>query len=127
MILTGVPRQFRLAQSEVACFLHGNCVENRVNTNMTQQSPASEPEHRDSEGVPSPQAEQDVRTVTEVGALIDQTAHDLRSSLNAIQSWAYVLERAIDQAAASSSRSRWSRKWKRPCGCLPTKARRNGA
>jgi light-regulated signal transduction histidine kinase (bacteriophytochrome) len=85
--------------------LHGNCVKNRVNTNMTQQSPASEPEHRDSDGVPSPQVEQDVRTVTEVGALIDQTAHDLRSSLNAIQSWAYVLERAIDQTAAPAWRA----------------------
>ena len=73
--------------------------------NMTPQSQASEPEHPDSEGVPSPQMEQDVRTVTEVGALIDQTVHDLRSSLNAIQSWAYVLERGIDQSAAPARRA----------------------
>lgn len=79
--------------------------ENRANITMTQHSPASEPEHPDSQGVPLLQAEQDVRTVTEVGALIDQTAHDLRSSLNAIQSWAYVLERAIDQAAAPARRA----------------------
>ncbi|WER49334.1 sensor histidine kinase [Cupriavidus sp. WKF15] len=63
---------------------------------MTQHSPASE--HPNPEGGPWPLVDQDVRTVTEVGALIDQTAHDLRSSLNAIQSWAYVLERAVDQA-----------------------------
>ena len=72
---------------------------------MTQHSPASQPEHPNSEGGPPPQVDQDVRTVTEVGALIDQTAHDLRSSLNAIQSWAYVLERAIDQAAAPARRA----------------------
>ncbi len=72
---------------------------------MTQYSPASEPEHPNSESEPLPLAGQDVRTVTEVGALIDQTAHDLRSSLNAIQSWAYVLERAVDQAATPARRA----------------------
>ncbi len=72
---------------------------------MTPHSPPREPEHSNDEGIPAPAAEQDVRTVTEVGALIDQTAHDLRSSLNAIQSWAYVLERAIDQTAAPARRA----------------------
>jgi signal transduction histidine kinase len=77
----------------------------RANTTMTQHSPASEPEHPNSEEGLLPQVEPDVRTVTEVGALIDQTAHDLRSSLNAIQSWAYVLERAIDGAATPARRA----------------------
>ena len=76
-----------------------------ANMNMTQHLPANKPEHPNREEAPSSQVEWDVRTVTEVGALIDQTAHDLRSSLNAIQSWAYVLERAIDQAAAPARRA----------------------
>lgn len=77
--------------------------ENRADKIMTQHSPSREPEHPNHERTPSHM--HDVRTVTEVGALIDQTAHDLRSSLNAIQSWAYVLERAIDQTAAPARRA----------------------
>ncbi|WP_432261313.1 sensor histidine kinase [Cupriavidus sp. TMH.W2] len=46
-----------------------------------------------------------VRTVQEVSALIEQSAHDLRSSLNAIQSWAYVLDRAFDAAPAPAQRA----------------------
>ncbi len=80
-------------------------LENRANMTMTPHSPPREPEHSNDEGMLAPAGEQDVRTVTEVGALIDQTAHDLRSSLNAIQSWAYVLERAIDQTAAPARRA----------------------
>jgi len=46
-----------------------------------------------------------VRSVQEVSALIEQSAHDLRSSLNAIQSWAYVLDRAFDTMPAPAQRA----------------------
>ncbi|RDK05556.1 sensor histidine kinase [Cupriavidus lacunae] len=46
-----------------------------------------------------------VRSVKEVSALIEQSAHDLRSSLNAIQSWAYVLDRAFDTTPAPAQRA----------------------
>ncbi|TDF64246.1 sensor histidine kinase KdpD [Cupriavidus sp. L7L] len=46
-----------------------------------------------------------VRAVQEVSTLIEQSAHDLRSSLNAIQSWAYVLDRAFDAAPAPAQRA----------------------
>ncbi|MDK2656535.1 sensor histidine kinase [Cupriavidus consociatus] len=46
-----------------------------------------------------------VRVVQEVNTLIEQSAHDLRSSLNAIQSWAYVLDRAFDTAPAPAQRA----------------------
>ncbi|AQV98905.1 sensor histidine kinase [Cupriavidus necator] len=46
-----------------------------------------------------------VRSVQEVSALIEQSAHDLRSSLNAIQSWAYVLDRAFDNTPAPAQRA----------------------
>ncbi|WP_231942201.1 sensor histidine kinase [Cupriavidus taiwanensis] len=48
---------------------------------------------------------QPVRSVQEVGTLIEQSAHDLRSSLNAIQSWAYVLDRAFDTTPAPAQRA----------------------
>lgn len=48
---------------------------------------------------------QAVQSVQEVSALIEQSAHDLRSSLNAIQSWAYVLDRAFDTAPAPAQRA----------------------
>ncbi|WP_454737375.1 sensor histidine kinase [Cupriavidus necator] len=53
---------------------------------------------------PSPDG-QAVQSVQEVSALIEQSAHDLRSSLNAIQSWAYVLDRAFDTAPAPAQRA----------------------
>lgn len=46
-----------------------------------------------------------VQAAAEVAALIEQVAHDLRSSLNAIQSWAYVLDRSIDAAPAPVQRA----------------------
>lgn len=46
-----------------------------------------------------------VHSVLEVSALIEQSAHDLRSSLNAIQSWAYVLDRAFDTTPAPAQRA----------------------
>ncbi|EHP44122.1 signal transduction histidine kinase [Cupriavidus basilensis OR16] len=46
-----------------------------------------------------------MRSVVEVGTLIEQSAHDLRSSLNAIQSWTYVLKRAVDAAPAPAQRA----------------------
>lgn len=48
---------------------------------------------------------QPVRSVKEVSTLIEQSAHDLRSSLNAIQSWAYVLDRAFDATPAPAQRA----------------------
>ncbi|PZX33796.1 hypothetical protein C7416_10178 [Cupriavidus phytorum] len=48
---------------------------------------------------------QPVRSVQEVSTLIEQSAHDLRSSLNAIQSWAYVLDRAFDTTPAPAQRA----------------------
>nr|WP_315593568.1 sensor histidine kinase [uncultured Cupriavidus sp.] len=46
-----------------------------------------------------------VHSIAEVTALIEQAAHDLRSSLNAIQSWSYVLDRSIDSLAAPAQRA----------------------
>ena len=46
-----------------------------------------------------------VRSIAEVAALIEQASHDLRSSLNAIQSWGYVLDRSIDTPAAPAQRA----------------------
>ncbi len=46
-----------------------------------------------------------VRSIGEVCALIEQAAHDLRSSLNAIQSWSYVLDRSIESLAAPAQRA----------------------
>lgn len=43
--------------------------------------------------------------ISEVTALIEQASHDLRSSLNAIQSWSYVLDRSIDSLAAPAQRA----------------------
>ncbi|SOY69358.1 putative ATP_binding Histidine kinase A component of the two component sensory system [Cupriavidus taiwanensis] len=85
---------------------------------MTQLFPPSglpgNPEP-DSAQSPAPQASnaqlagsgsaQPVRSVQEVGTLIEQSAHDLRSSLNAIQSWAYVLDRAFDNTPAPAQRA----------------------
>ncbi|MBB3014921.1 sensor histidine kinase [Cupriavidus alkaliphilus] len=69
----------------------------------------------DSARSPAPQASnaqlagsgsaQPVRSVQEVSTLIEQSAHDLRSSLNAIQSWAYVLDRAFDTTPAPAQRA----------------------
>ncbi len=69
---------------------------------MTQQPPQSampDAPHSSPAGA--------VRTVQEVSALIEQSAHDLRSSLNAIQSWAYVLDRAFDSTPRPRS-ARWT-------------------
>lgn len=46
-----------------------------------------------------------VRSIGEVAALIEQASHDLRSSLNAIQSWGYVLDRSIDTPAPPAQRA----------------------
>lgn len=46
-----------------------------------------------------------VHSVAEVAALIEQASHDLRSSLNAIQSWGYVLDRSIDSPTAPAQRA----------------------
>lgn len=46
-----------------------------------------------------------VRSAGEAGSLIEQAAHDLRSSLNAIQSWSYVLERSVETLSAPAQRA----------------------
>lgn len=46
-----------------------------------------------------------VKSVGEVSILIEQVAHDLRSSLNAIQSWSYVLDRSVDTLPAPAQRA----------------------
>ncbi|WP_240988971.1 sensor histidine kinase [Cupriavidus taiwanensis] len=86
---------------------------------MTQLSPPSglpgnsEPDSARPSDAQAPNAQaaagngsvQPVRSVQEVGTLIEQSAHDLRSSLNAIQSWAYVLDRAFDTTPAPAQRA----------------------
>ncbi|SOY93170.1 putative ATP_binding Histidine kinase A component of the two component sensory system [Cupriavidus taiwanensis] len=86
---------------------------------MTQLSPPSglpgnsEPDSAQPSDAQAPNAQaaagngsvQPVRSVREVGTLIEQSAHDLRSSLNAIQSWAYVLDRAFDTTPAPAQRA----------------------
>ena len=46
-----------------------------------------------------------VHSINEVTALMEQASHDLRSSLNAIQSWSYVLDRSIDAMAGPAQRA----------------------
>ncbi|ULX52705.1 histidine kinase [Cupriavidus taiwanensis] len=74
---------------------------------------ASEPDSAQPSDAQAPDAQaaagngsgQPVRSVQEVSTLIEQSAHDLRSSLNAIQSWAYVLDRAFDTTPAPAQRA----------------------
>ncbi|MBY4898394.1 sensor histidine kinase [Cupriavidus sp. AU9028] len=51
------------------------------------------------------ESEADVDTATEVVALIDQISHDLRSALNGVQSWAYVLDQSLDTPPAPAQRA----------------------
>lgn len=44
-------------------------------------------------------------SAAEVASLIDQVAHDLRSALNGIQSWAYVLDHSLDAAPPPAQRA----------------------
>ncbi|MGY8525762.1 sensor histidine kinase [Paracidovorax citrulli] len=44
-------------------------------------------------------------TATEVVSLIDQISHDLRSTLNGVQSWAYVLDQSLDTPPAPAQRA----------------------
>jgi signal transduction histidine kinase len=46
-----------------------------------------------------------VGSAAEVASLIDQVAHDLRSALNGIQSWAYVLDHSMDAAPPPAQRA----------------------
>lgn len=46
-----------------------------------------------------------IHSIAEVAALIEQASHDLRSSLNAIQSWSYVLDRSTESMAAPAQRA----------------------
>ena len=66
--------------------------------------PSSPVPHSAGGGAPE-DASAAVRGIGEVSALIEQAAHDLRSSLNAIQSWSYVLDRSIDSLAAPAQRA----------------------
>jgi len=64
-------------------------------------TPRSNPDPSLPDGAAAPA----VHGIGEVAALIEQAAHDLRSSLNAIQTWGYVLDRSIDSPAASAQRA----------------------
>jgi light-regulated signal transduction histidine kinase (bacteriophytochrome) len=66
--------------------------------------PSSPVPHSAGGGAPE-DASAAVRGIGQVSALIEQAAHDLRSSLNAIQSWSYVLDRSIDSLAAPAQRA----------------------
>lgn len=46
-----------------------------------------------------------VDSTSEVTTLIDQVAHDLRSALNGVQSWAYVLDHSLDAPTAPVQRA----------------------
>ncbi len=46
-----------------------------------------------------------VDATSEVTTLIDQVSHDLRSALNGVQSWAYVLDHSLDAPTASVQRA----------------------
>ncbi|MBO4122461.1 HAMP domain-containing histidine kinase [Cupriavidus gilardii] len=46
-----------------------------------------------------------VDATSEVTTLIDQVSHDLRSALNGIQSWAYVLDHSLDAPTAPVQRA----------------------
>ncbi len=46
-----------------------------------------------------------IQSTAEVAALIGQVAHDLRSALNGVQSWAYVLDRSLDTPPTSAQRA----------------------
>jgi len=47
----------------------------------------------------------EVSSSAEVAGLIGQVAHDLRSALNGVQSWAYVLDHTLDTPPASAQRA----------------------
>ena len=77
---------------------------------MTEQSQPSDPTSEVSaEQVATtplaPASPVEVRSAGEAGALIEQASHDLRSSLNAIQSWSYVLERSVESLTAPAQRA----------------------
>ncbi|MCP3022437.1 sensor histidine kinase [Cupriavidus basilensis] len=46
-----------------------------------------------------------IQSAAEVATLISQVAHDLRSALNGVQSWAYVLDHSLDTPPASAQRA----------------------
>lgn len=48
---------------------------------------------------------QEGELATEVATLIDQISHDLRSALNGIQSWAYVLDQTLDAPPPPAQRA----------------------
>lgn len=46
-----------------------------------------------------------IESAAEISTLIEQAAHDLRSSLNAIQSWSYVLDRSVETLPPPAQRA----------------------
>lgn len=46
-----------------------------------------------------------VKCGSELAALIEQASHDLRSSLNAVKSWGYVLDRVMGEVTPSAQRA----------------------
>ncbi|WP_454726328.1 MULTISPECIES: sensor histidine kinase [Cupriavidus] len=51
------------------------------------------------------QAPGEISSSAEVASLIGQVAHDLRSALNGVQSWAYVLDHTLDTPPVSAQRA----------------------
>lgn len=58
-----------------------------------------------SSGAAAGSAPAPVESAAEISTLIEQAAHDLRSSLNAIQSWSYVLDRSVESLPAPAQRA----------------------
>lgn len=54
---------------------------------------------------PNPTPPPHIESAAEISTLIEQAAHDLRSSLNAIQSWSYVLDRSVDALPPPAQRA----------------------
>ncbi|MDW3683446.1 HAMP domain-containing sensor histidine kinase [Cupriavidus sp. CV2] len=71
---------------------------------MSQQhNPSGGP---DAPGHPAAgESSEPIQSTAEVAALIGQVAHDLRSALNGVQSWAYVLDRSLDTPPTSAQRA----------------------
>lgn len=71
---------------------------------MSQQHHPSEgPDASDRPATVEPS--EPIQSGAEVATLISQVAHDLRSALNGVQSWAYVLDHTLDTPPASAQRA----------------------
>lgn len=64
--------------------------------------PASRDAHETHDACEPPEP---VQSSAEVATLIGQVAHDLRSALNGVQSWAYVLDHSLEMPPTSAQRA----------------------